>query len=133
MVFYVLYNSCFRISVHRVSSEEPLNKSPAVDGGSFAPAVQFEKLEIHPVFLRFPNFHLVQNLSPSALVDLIRASLICTKEYTFVFINVFSVKIVLFQSPLKACILRHIFLFLELVLEYKVENVFALSLSGILR
>jgi len=56
-------------------AKETLNKSPAAAGGSFTPAVQFEKLEIHPVFLRFPNFHLVQNLSPSALVDLIRASL----------------------------------------------------------
>jgi len=38
--------------------------------------MQFEKLEIHPVFLRFPNFYPWQNLSPSALADLIRASLI---------------------------------------------------------
>jgi hypothetical protein len=33
--------------------------------------VQFEKREIHPVFHRFPNFHLVQNLSLSTLADLI--------------------------------------------------------------
>ena len=55
--------------------KEPLNKSSAAADGSFAPAMQFEKLEIHPVFLRFPNFYLWQNLSPSALADLIRASL----------------------------------------------------------
>ena len=42
---------------------------------SFGPAVQFEKWEIHPVFRHFPNFRLSQNLSLSALADLIRASL----------------------------------------------------------
>lgn len=50
---------------------ETLNKSPAVAGGSFAPTMQIEKLEIHTVFLHFSNFNLGQNLSPSALVDLI--------------------------------------------------------------
>ena len=71
--------SSFSVALNEIKCllrvKEALNKSPAADGGSFAPAVQFEKLEIHPVFLRFPNFHLVQNLSPSALVDFIRASL----------------------------------------------------------
>ena len=38
-------------------------------GGSFAPTVQFEKLERHPVFLRFSNLHLCQNLSPITLAD----------------------------------------------------------------
>ena len=33
--------------------------------------MQFEKLEIHKVFLRFPNFYLDQNLSPSTLANLI--------------------------------------------------------------
>ena len=42
-----------------------------MDSGSFAPTVQFEKREIHPVFRRFPNFHLLQNLSLSTLADLI--------------------------------------------------------------
>ena len=69
-------NICCYIWSFTSFPREPLNKSPAADGGSFSPAVQFEKLEIHPVFLRFPNFHLVQNLSPSALVNLIRASLV---------------------------------------------------------
>ena len=32
--------------------------------------MQFEKHEIHTVFLCFPNFYLCQNLSPSALADL---------------------------------------------------------------
>ena len=36
---------------------------------------QFEKLEMHKVFLNFPNFLGNQNLSLSALADLIRASL----------------------------------------------------------
>ena len=33
--------------------------------------MQLEKREIHTVFLRFPNFYLSQNLSPSTLADLI--------------------------------------------------------------
>jgi hypothetical protein len=31
--------------------------------------MQFEKLEIHTVFLRFSNFYLCQNLSPSTFAD----------------------------------------------------------------
>ena len=57
-------------------SKETLNKSPVAAGGSFAPAIPFEKLEIHKVFRRFPNLNLEQNLSPIALGDLIRGSLI---------------------------------------------------------
>ena len=41
----------------------------AVFGGSFAPILRFEKLEIHKVFLRFPNLALTKNLSPPTLVD----------------------------------------------------------------
>ena len=48
-----------------------MNQSSSADSGSFAPTVQFEKREIHPVFRPFPNFHLVQNLSLSTLADLI--------------------------------------------------------------
>ena len=44
-------------------------------GGSFAPILRFEKLEIHKVFLRFPNLVLKQNLSPNALADLRCAAL----------------------------------------------------------
>ena len=44
-------------------------------GGSFAPILQFEKLEIHKVFLRFPNFILEQNLSPKSLAKLCGAAL----------------------------------------------------------
>ena len=43
----------------------------AAAAGSFSPTLQFEKAEIHTVFLAFPNFHLVQNLSSAALADLI--------------------------------------------------------------
>ena len=42
----------------------------AAFSGSFAPVLQFEKLEIHTVFLHFPNFILEQNLSPKALAEL---------------------------------------------------------------
>ncbi|MBP3304649.1 MAG: hypothetical protein J6L24_01635, partial [Oscillospiraceae bacterium] len=45
------------------------------NSGSFAPPVQFEKQEIHPVFLCFPNLPGNQNLSLPALADLIRASI----------------------------------------------------------
>ena len=37
---------------------ETLKKSSAAAGGSFAPTYQFEKWEIHKVFLHFPNFNL---------------------------------------------------------------------------
>ena len=43
--------------------------------GSFAPILQFEKLEIHKVFLRFPNFILEQNLSLLSLAELCGAAL----------------------------------------------------------
>ena len=46
-------------------------KSSAVLDGSFAPTVQFEKLEIHKVFLRFSNFHSCQNLSLITLANFI--------------------------------------------------------------
>ena len=46
-------------------------KSSAVLSGSFDPTVQFEKLEIHTVFLRFSNFHSCQNLSLITLADFI--------------------------------------------------------------
>jgi len=49
--------------------------SSAVDSGSFAPTMQFEKREIHKVCLRFLNFYLEQNLSLSPLADEIIASL----------------------------------------------------------
>ena len=42
----------------------------ATFAGSFAPILQFEKLEIHTVFLRFPNFILEQNLSSKPLAEL---------------------------------------------------------------
>ena len=46
-------------------------KSSAVLNGSFAPTVQFEKLELHKVFLRFSNFHSCQNLSLITLANFI--------------------------------------------------------------
>ena len=44
-------------------------------GESFVPDLQFEKREIHTVFLHFSNFRLKQKLLPSAPNDLIRGSL----------------------------------------------------------
>ena len=41
-----------------------------VTGGSYAPSYQFEKREIHKVFLHFPNFNLEQNLSPISHANL---------------------------------------------------------------
>ena len=38
--------------------------------GSFAPIVQYEKLEIYPVFPHFPYFRSGQNLSPNLLAPL---------------------------------------------------------------
>lgn len=54
---------------------ESLNKSSSAESGSFSPSVQFQKREIHAVFLRFWNLRLVKNLSLTALADLIRASI----------------------------------------------------------
>lgn len=45
-------------------------------GGSFAPIVQYEKWEIHPVFPHFSYFRLCQNLSPNLLAPLCGAALI---------------------------------------------------------
>ena len=42
----------------------------AVFGGSFVPILPFEKLEIHPVFLRFSNVVLCQNIPPDSLAKL---------------------------------------------------------------
>ena len=44
--------------------------------------MQFGKSEIHTVFLDFPNFLRKQNLSLSALADLIRASLVFDEKLT---------------------------------------------------
>ena len=49
-------------------------QSTSVDSGSFAPTFQFENLEIHTVYLQFPNFNLGQNLSLTTLADLISVS-----------------------------------------------------------
>ena len=46
---------------------EPLNQSAAALSGPFAPTYRFENLEIHKVFLRFPNLNLEQNPSLTTL------------------------------------------------------------------
>ena len=50
-------------------------------GGSFAPIVQYEKWEIHPVFPHFPYFRSGQNLSPNLLAPL------CGVAFCFVRFN----------------------------------------------
>ena len=54
-------------------------------GGSFAPIVQYEKWEIHPVFPHFSYFRLCQNLSPNLLAPLCGAALVFhkTAKYRF--------------------------------------------------
>ena len=52
-------------------------------GGSFAPIVQYEKWEIHPVFPHFSYFRLCQNLSPNLLAPLCGAALTFIKDITY--------------------------------------------------
>ena len=61
-------------------TRETLNKSAAALSGSFAAILPFGKLEIHKVFLRFPNVALRKNPSLTALADLFRASLESDKK-----------------------------------------------------
>ena len=58
---------CFVLESHAYNFKEPLNQSSAALSGSFAPAYRFENLEIHKVFLQFPNLNLVQNPSLTTL------------------------------------------------------------------
>ena len=55
------------VTKYKIVSREPLNKSSAALSGSFAPTYRFENLEIHKVFLRFPNLNLEQNPSLTTL------------------------------------------------------------------
>ena len=55
--------------------KEPLNKLAAALSGSFAPTYWFENLEIHKVFLQFPNLNLETKPLADRSCDLIRASL----------------------------------------------------------
>ena len=52
--------------------------------GSFAPIVQYEKWEIHPVFPHFPYFRLGQNLSPNLLAPLCGDALMVLASRRFV-------------------------------------------------
>jgi len=54
---------------------QPRTIASADISGFFAPILQFEKLEIHKVCLRFPNFILEQNLSLLSLAELCGAAL----------------------------------------------------------
>ena len=58
---------CCMIFAERRILKEPLNQSAAALSGSFVPAYRFENLEIHKVFLQFPNLNLKQNPSLTAL------------------------------------------------------------------
>ena len=42
--------------------------------GSFPPILRFEKLEIHKVYLRFPNLASTKNFSPNLLAELCDAA-----------------------------------------------------------
>ena len=57
-----------------------LKKSSAAAAGAFPPIHRFEKLDVHKVRLRFPNLASTKNLSPSALADFFRASLLGNSE-----------------------------------------------------
>ena len=49
----ILYRSAVDGINEKMNTKEPLNKSTAAAGGSFALTSQFEKWEIHKVFLQF--------------------------------------------------------------------------------
>ena len=67
----VLPQPSLAVCVRRRCFKQPTIKSPAVAGGSFAPTLRFETLEIHKVCLRISNLDLAQKLSPSTLVNFI--------------------------------------------------------------
>ena len=52
-------------------------------GGSFAPIVQYEKWEIHPVFPHFSYFRLCQNLAPNLLAPLCGVALLLWSSIQF--------------------------------------------------
>ena len=49
----ILYRSAVDGINEKMNTKEPLNKSTAAAGGSFALTYQFEQWEIHKVFLQF--------------------------------------------------------------------------------
>jgi len=61
-----------RLGVRPVRGDIRLHRTivSARFGGSFSPIPQFEKFEIHTVFLRFSNFDSTKNLSPNLLAKL---------------------------------------------------------------
>ena len=78
--------------------------------GFFAPIFQFEKLEIHPVFLRFPNLILGQNLSLLSLAELCGAALdvfnFRAANFVFFLFHILSQKAIAFrQLPFCAAII----------------------------
>ena len=68
---------------HRIAQRQHRTIASADISESFVPILQFEKLEIHKVFLRFPNFILEQNLSLLSLAELCGAAQIIR----FIFVN----------------------------------------------
>ena len=64
---YLKGKSSLMIFEKHANLKEPLNKSSAALSGSFAPTYRFENLEIHKVFLQFPNLNLEQNPSLTTL------------------------------------------------------------------
>ena len=65
-------HSCDRISLLKLQHpREPLNKSSAAVSGSFPPILPYRKREILTVLRRFRYFDWPENLSLTALADLI--------------------------------------------------------------
>ena len=66
---------------------EPRNKSAAARSGSFVPTDRFENLEIHRVFLQFPNLNLEQNPSLTALAIESEVPLHFSARFAIIFPN----------------------------------------------
>jgi len=60
----------------------PCGYSAAVASASWLTDAAYP-LRVHPVFLRFPNLILEQNLSPPALADFIRAFLAVYNQFGY--------------------------------------------------
>ena len=78
MANFLSFKRRFRLWVYfsgKPELTETLNKSPAAVSGSFPPTLRYRKREIHTVFHRFRCLDWPKNLPPTALADLIRASL----------------------------------------------------------
>ena len=83
-------------------AKEPLNQSAAALSGSFAPTCRFENLEIHKVFLQFPNLNLETKPLADHSCDLIRGSLESVKKLEVLFIAP-TARQILHETAQRAC------------------------------